>query len=313
MSVTRQTIWLTGSGGFIGSPLALALKQSGMDVRCFTNSAVEVSGEKKREHDCFYLDYLNKADIARQVDDRGLPDAFIHVGWGAMANPESPLHLEENVQAGKILISTLFELGLSKFIFLGSMNEYGARTGSLVETMKPEGRLTNYAKGKIQVAEFGLEVARRIRRTFIHIRPFYVFGAGQRRGSLINDLYKSYKQGQVPALGPCDYYRDYIHVADVVEGIRRISEIDGSTTVNLGSGNVIKLKDFVTLFWKALGGNMDTLGFGSRPMRPGEPEQPRSYADLTRLKELTNWAPSRSIEDGIDLTIRVLEQLPPQP
>lgn len=313
MSLTRRTVWLTGSGGFIGSPLTLALKQNGMDVRCFTNSAVDANSEKKREHDCFYLDYLNKTDIARQVDNRGLPDVFMHVGWGAMANPESPFHLEENVQAGKILIRTLFELGLSKFVFLGSMNEYGGRVGSLAENMKPEGRLTNYAKGKIQVAEFGLEAARRFKRTFVHIRPFYVFGAGQRRGSLINDLYQSYKLGQAPALGPCDYYRDYIYVEDVVDGIRRISEIAESTTANLGSGNVIKLKDFVTLFWTALGGSKDTLRFGSHPKRPGEPEQPRSYADLTRLKELTNWVPTRSIEDGIDLTIRELEQLHSRP
>lgn len=309
----HQTIWLTGSGGFIGSPLVRALKETGADVRCFTNRPIAAAEGRESAHDCIRLDYLNEADIKGQIDRRGLPDVFIHMGWGAMADPESPFHLEKNVQAGKILIRTLFESGLSKFVFMGSMNEYGGRIGSLVETMKPEGRLTSYAKGKIQVAEFGFEAARRLKRTFIHIRSFYVFGAGQRRGSLINDLYQSHGQGQTPALGPCDYYRDYIYVADVVEGILKISGIDESTTVNLGSGNVIKLKDFVTLFWGALGGSKDTLRFGFRPRCPGEPEQPRSYADLTRLKELTNWVPSRSIEDGIDLTIRALKQLHPQP
>ena len=37
-----------------------------------------------------------------------------------------------------------------------------------------------------------------------------------------------------------------------------------------------------------------------------EPEQPRSYADLTRLRSLLHWAPSLSLEEGINLTVRDL-------
>lgn len=302
-----KKIWVTGSHGFIGSHLICALKEDCEEVQCFTHCS---GGESRpsREDACMPMDYSNKSDIKRKVDLWGLPDLFIHIGWGAMTDPEAALHLEENVVTGKALVGTLFESGLKKFVFLGTMNEYGARVGLLSENMKPEGRLTNYARGKAQVAEFGFQMAKHHRSTFIHIRSFYVFGPGQRSGSLINSLYCSYKQGQALALGPCDYYRDYIYVADVVEGIRRISNIDRSTTVNLGSGNVIKLKDFVTLFWETLGGNKDTLKFGSYPMRPGEPDQPRSYADLTRLKELTDWAPSRPIEEGIALTIKELNE-----
>ena len=60
------------------------------------------------------------------------------------------------------------------------------------------------------------------------------------------------------------------------------------------------------LFWKKLGGKMNRLNFGSRPMLKDEPVQSRSYADLTRLFELTGWKPSYSIEKGIDSTIEVL-------
>jgi len=304
----RPTIWLTGSGGFIGSPLARLLKQNETDIKCLSNSAGDSGVARKREHECIHLDFLNKPAIEQLVRDSGLPDVFMHVGWGAMADPESSIHLEENVQAGKILIQTLFELGLSKFIFLGSMNEYGARVGSLSENMKAEGRLTNYAKAKIQVAEFGFETARRLKRIFIHIRPFYVFGAGQKSGSLINTLYESYRNDGDANLGPCEHYRDYIHVSDVVEGMRRLSDINVSATVNLGSGTVIKLKDFVTLFWDCLGGDREKLKFGFYEMRAGDPEQPQSFADLLRLKKLTNWVPSRSLKDGIELTIRDLAQ-----
>jgi len=172
--------------------------------------------------------------------------------------------------------------------------------------MEPEGLLTNYAKGKIKVAKFGFQCAKELDKVFIHVRPFYVYGHGQRSGSLINDVYDAYKDGRSPVLGPCEQYRDYIHVIDVAEGIVLSSKLNNSTTLNLGSGRFIQVKNFVSKFWDCLGGEKDKLKFGSRPMRSGEPEQPKSFADLTHLKELTGWTPERSLEDGIKLTIEKL-------
>ena len=304
-----KTIWLTGSRGFIGKHLVQALKETSFQIKCFTNSPLEETDKQNGELDCFFMNYLSETDIKRQVDLFGLPDIFLHMGWADMPKPESELHLSENVNAGKTLIETLFKLGLKKFLFIGSMNEYGGRIGLLSENMKPQGRLTNYAKGKIDVADFGFQNAKLYKKIFIHIRLFYVFGPGQRKGSLINELYIAGRQGVDVKLGPCEHYRDYIHVLDAVKGIYLASNVNKSTTINLGSGTFIRLKDFVILFWETLRADTERLKFGAYSMREGEPEQPRSYADLTHLKKLTNWLPSRSIEDGIKLTIEQLNQM----
>ena len=42
-------------------------------------------------------------------------------------------------------------------------------------------------------------------------------------------------------------------------------------------------------------------------MRKGEPEQPYAFANLDRLKKLTGWAPSLSVEEGVRLTIEGLK------
>jgi nucleoside-diphosphate-sugar epimerase len=292
-----KTIWLTGSRGFVGRSVASVFEGMGARVLRFTNQAQESSQVAQ-------MNYLDRQDIRQNLQSFGRPDIFIHAGWGEMTKPESPVHLGENVQASRMLIETLFGEGLSTFVFVGSMNEYGARTGLLSEDLPPEGRLTNYAKGKIEVARFGFEAARAASKTFIHARTFYVFGAGQRQGSLINDLHQAYRTGAEVNLSPCEHFRDYIHVSQVAEGLRRLTEVKESTTVNLGSGNAIKVKDFVLLFWKRLGGDNQKLRFGARQLRSDEPEQPRSYADLTRLRGLIGWAPSLSLEDGIKLTIK---------
>jgi nucleoside-diphosphate-sugar epimerase len=305
--MSLKNIWLTGSRGFIGNAVIPAFKKSEAELFCFTNKSSKEEKAHSQTARVLCMDYLDEQDIKEKVNSYGLPDIFIHLGWGDMTKPDSSLHLGENVQAGKNLIGTLFKLGLKKFIFVGSMNEYGGRIGMLSEDMEPQGRLTNYAKGKIEVAKFGMENAEIYGSIFIHVRTFYVFGAGQRQGSLINDLYQSYCKGTDIDLSPCEHYRDYIHVFDVAEGLRRICDIEESTTVNLGSGVVVKVKDFVLLFWKMLGGDVKKLNFGVRSLRKNEPEQPKSYADLACLKNLTNWFPKLSLEEGIKLTIMGLE------
>jgi len=199
---------------------------------------------------------------------------------------------------------------LKTFLFVGSMNEYGGRVGSLSEDMEPQGRLTNYAKGKIEVAKFGFRSAREHGATFLHARTFYVYGQGQRQGSLINDLYAAYRDGTEVSLSPCEHYRDYIHVADVAEGLHLLKDLDKSATVNLGSGTAVKVRDFVMLLWNALGGDVTKLRFGARQLRQDEPEQPKSYADLRLLKSLTNWSPALSLEEGIQLTAKELKAAP---
>ena len=183
------------------------------------------------------------------------------------------------------------------------MNEYGSLVGRLSEEMKPKGRLINYAKGKIKVAQHGFKIADYFGKLFIHIRPFYVYGSGQRKGSLINELFEAFQNNRDTKLGPCDHFRDYIYVMDVVEGIIQSRSINNSCTINFGIGSFIKVKDFVTIFWEKLGGDMTKLKFGFQPMLKYEPDQPKSYADLTRLYELTQWKPTYSIEKGIEATI----------
>jgi len=300
----QKKIWLTGSRGFIGRPLVKAVRGSQADLTCLTQDAGK--GNSASTEDIIHLNFRATAEIEDKVKFIGLPDILIHLGWGEMTSPESPLHLKDNVQIGKNLVETLFRLGLKKFIFIGSMNQYGSRTGLLSEDMEPQGRLTNYAKAKNEVEQLGFQAAQKYGKIFISVRTFYVFGAGQRQGSLINDLFQAHLKGTDVSLSPCEHYRDYIHVRDVVEGIQQVCAIEQSTIVNLGSGQVVKVKDFVVDFWKNLGGDTGKLKFGMRPLLPGEPEQPKSYADLGRLIRLTQWQPKRNLQEGIIITIEEL-------
>lgn len=302
----HRKIWISGSRGFIGRYLVSELENI-CEIKCLSNTIYE----KTFDHDVnppIFVDFQREKDISNIIENLGVPDVFIHSGWGGVGNPHAEVHLGDNVSQSKNLIKVLYKAGLDKFVFLGSMDEYGDQRGSLYENMVSKGRITNYAKGKIAVAKFGFEMAKEMNKKFVHIRLFYTYGPLRREGTLIQDLYRGYKMNKVVSLGHCERYRDYIYLSDTLKGIRLLSNIEESTTVNLGSGKAIKLKEFVNIFWKKLGGKPEMLQFGDKPM--GEEQTQPNYANLDKLQKLTGgWKPSISIEDGIQLTIKELDRI----
>ena len=145
----NRKIWLTGSSGLVGRSIFARLAQQGHDVLSVTNQMVSnypqvkettALGLKKRE----YIDFSQAGQIEDSCRKFGVPEVLIHAGWGGMTEPESQVHLSENVANSFTLMRTLYRLGLRKFIFLGTINEYGHRGGKLSEDMDPVGKLRNY-------------------------------------------------------------------------------------------------------------------------------------------------------------------------
>ena len=295
----KKIVWLTGSRGFVGSYVSRALLNSGYEVKFLTNSPTD-------NNELIYADFSNRSHIKHVIERHGAPDTFIHLGWGNVYEPHHECHINENVQDGINLIDEFYNAGVKRILLIGSSSEYGDRQGLLKENHLPTGEVNNYVKGKIALAKYGLESAEKINRIFIHIRLFYTYGAGQKHNSLINQLFQNSIQGDEMSLSPCEHYRDYIHVSEAAEGISRITNVEQSGIINLGSGNVILLKDFVKLFWDELGADSEKLVFGSHDVPTLEQIQPKSYADLSILKNRTNWTPSLTIEDGIKKTVEQL-------
>ena len=294
-----QTVWVSGSRGFVGSHLVRWLRRAGYALTCVSNTS-------QSDERVVYLDFADRHQMRETLDRLGPPETFLHLGWGHVYQPQSPDHLTTNVQNGINLVDTCFERGVQRFVVIGSSSEYGERVGALSEDLAPEGALNNYIMGKLALAAHGFEAAARLNRTFLHVRLSYTFGAGQQHNSLINQLFKSSAEKTALDLSPCEHYRDYIYVGDVAEGIARISRVHGSAIVNLGGGNVIQLKKFIRRFWSHLGSDPELLRFGAHTKPDHEPPQPHCHLDLTRLKSLTDWTPTWSMQDGIAETIAQL-------
>ena len=298
----NNSIWLTGSRGFIGSYVKKRLIESGYNVKFLSN---DCAGEE----DLIEVDFSKPDQISNALSKFGAPSAVVHLGWGNTDDPHHDNHIKLNVDNSINLIDGMYSAGVQKIIFMGSSSEYGGLVGALKEDEILPEKLNNYIEGKRTVGKYGLDVAKKLNRDFINIRLFYTYGAGQKENSLINQIYNCSLGNEDMNLSPCEHYRDYIHVSDVAIGIEKFLDVDGTHIVNLGSGTVIQLRNFVEKLWKSLGVDSARLIFGAHEQPATEQSQPKSYADLRKLKKLTGWTPPLSIEEGIKKTIDALRNI----
>jgi len=290
-------IWVSGSSGYVGSYLLPFLRESGYEVFGITNNKL------KSSKDLIYVDFSNRKKIKDAVLKYGVPDTFIHLGWGNVYQIQDEIHIKSNVENSINLIDVLYSEGLTRFISVGSVSEYGAKIGLLKEDEKLQEPENNYVLGKVRVSEYGLKLAEEYKKIFLHIRLFYTYGFGQSHNSLINQLFEKSNSNEDMNLSPCDQYRDYIYIEEALEGFKRLLNVNKTGIINLGSGNVTQLKDFVNIMWSELGQDSSRLIFGAHQRPSHEQSQNRAYADLTKLHFLTGWKPNLSIRQGIKKTV----------
>ena len=295
-----KKVIVTGGNGFIGRLLIKKLKTFGIEAINLSRKNTDSYDNQLKYFNSDYIDTILR-------DNENIKIAFL-LGWGKMDSPSSNYHLNENVINHKSLIKKLYKKGVEKIIFLGSATEYGETVGNLNEDCNVVGKLSNYAKGKNEVSQIGRDLAEKYSGIFIHIRLFYVYGPFQRKNSLINYLIDCKENNIFPEVGDGQYFRDYIFLNDAVDGIIKISKINKSIIINLGSGEAVKVKDYISQLWKHLGGYPEEIKFGIKPMSSSEPKQQYAFADNTLIEELINWCPKVTVSEGLRLTIQSIKK-----
>ena len=103
------------------------------------------------------------------------------------------------------------------------------------------------------------------------------------------------KDQSIEIYGDGSSKRDYTYISDIVDGI--ISALDknfGFEIINLGNSKPVELNYFISLIEKNLG---KTAKIIKQKEQLGD--VPLTYADISKAKQLLNYEPKISIEDGI--------------
>ena len=308
-----NTYLITGGAGFIGSTLANRLLNEGQRVIVIDNFNDFYDPAIKRQNVAPFAGNPNfklcEADIRdtaamQAIFDENHIDIIVHLAAMAGVRPsiEDPLLYQEVNGIGTQNILEQAKLhGIKNLALASSSSVYGnCKEVPFREDMIVDFAISPYAATK-KANEVIAHVYHKLTgMNIIMLRFFTVYGPKQRPDLAINKFTRLMLAGEeIPMFGDGSTSRDYTYVDDIVDGIIQSctyleSHDDVYEIINLGSNHPISLKEMIDTIGQALG---VTPKITELPMQPGDVD--RTYADISKAKELLGYAPQTTFADGI--------------
>jgi len=312
-------ILVTGGAGYIGSHVALALKDSGHAVVVLDN--LSTGNRRVVPSDVVLIegDVGDSQLMDRIIADHRI-DAVMHFA-GSLRISESmrkPLeYYRNNTVASRTLIDSCIRGGVRHFVFSSTAAVYGIPTTVPITEDMPAEPISPYGTSKLMTEWVLRDAAAAHAFAYVSLRYFNVAGADSRgrSGQLsadathLIDVACEVAVGKRPHIdvfgrdydtpdGTC--VRDYIHVSDLASA--HVMALDyliaGGTSLalNCGYGHGHSVTEVLSRVQRQANMPID-MRHASR--RPGDP--PILIADPSKLRQVLAWQPRY---DDLDVIIR---------
>jgi UDP-glucuronate 4-epimerase len=314
-------ILLTGAAGFIGSHFTDRLLERGEEVlgldlfdSFYDPRIKERNLERARDHRGFSL---VRGDIRDTELLRSLPEdigAVVHLAARAGVRPsiqDPALYTSVNVLGTTTLLDFARERGIRPFVFASSSSVYGNNEKvPFHEEDRVDRPISPYAATK-KAGELLCHTATHLDGiTSVCLRFFTVYGPRQRPDLAIHKFARLLAAGEeIPMFGDGSTQRDYTYIDDILQGMEGAlafarKEKARFEIFNLGESRTIALTEMI----RVLGAEMGVEPRIRRlPMQPGDVL--RTYADVSRARELLGYAPSVEFREGIRTFVEWLEEI----
>lgn len=313
-----KTYFITGGAGFIGSSLTKRLLEEGnkivtIDNFCdFYNPIIKESNIKEFENNSNYKIYKNDIrdrQAVKKIFDENEIDVVMHLAAMAGVRPsiENPvLYQEVNCMGTQNILEEMKSHNIKNLVMASSSSVYG----NCKEVPFKEDMIVDYAISPYAATKKANEVMTHVyhklfNMNIIMLRFFTVYGPKQRPDLAINKFTRlMINDEKIPMFGDGTTSRDYTYIDDIVDGIIKSCEYTMNNDnvyeiLNLGNSSPVSLKEMINTIGQAL--NVKPK-IEQLPMQPGDVE--RTYADVSKAKELIGYEPKISFKEGIQRFIK---------
>jgi UDP-glucose 4-epimerase len=306
---------VTGGLGFIGSNLSMELVKLGAHVTIIDNmlprqgsNLFNIKGIEDKAR-------VNISDVRNQLSMNHLvkgKDYIFHLAGqvnhvDSMRNPLQDLDI--NCVGTLVLLEALRENNRNgKVIFAGTRGEYGSSVTLPVDEDHP----TN-PKGIYAVTNLTAE-----KMILVYDDIFGIKGACLRitntygpRHQMMHDEYgvfnwfirKAMDDEEIPVFGDGRILRDFLYVEDLVTCMLMTANTDDAygKVFNVGTGDPVSFIGLAKKIVEIAGAGRVAYTEFTRERKEVEPGD--YYADVTRIKNVVNWTPKVSLDEGIQKTI----------
>ncbi|MES9683486.1 NAD(P)-dependent oxidoreductase [Gottfriedia acidiceleris] len=300
----NQKVLITGANGFIGSHVVQKMVNEKADVSIIVRESSDLwrIEELKKHIDIHLIDLRDSVSIDNCVKQIK-PEYIFHVGaYGVDSRQKDYLTaVNTNIIGTMNMLNSLKDVGCKKFINVGTCMEYGDKKEIIKESsyLKPD---SIYGSTKASSSIISHQIASENNIDIVTLRPFGVFGEKEGSHKFFPYIILSNLDGKEVNLTPCEQYRDYCYIENIIEGfiLAAQNETIKNEIFNIGSGTIYKLKHYVDMIYKEMSPNKEP-NYGALTYR--ENEVWRQQPDTTKIKNVLKWEPKISLHDGIKRTI----------
>lgn len=285
-------ILLTGATGYLGSHLAHALVEAGMDITILKRTTSNLARLEDIEHRLAMFD-INVEGIEAPFRSGRHIDAVIHTATSYGRNGESEIDIFQ--------ANTQFPLQLLQTAAL-----FNAHTFFNADTILCE-HLNAYALSKRQFSQWGKRFAEGAKIQFVNIQMEHIYGPFDNTSKFTTWLIRQCLD-EVPRipLTKGEQKRDFIYINDVVAAyllmIEKLTLQDKRwIEVGLGSGIPVTIKHFAEAV-KKIAKSESELDFGALPYRKNETMA--STAEICTLTAM-GWIPKCPLDTGLTNVIQL--------
>lgn len=313
MNLQGKKVLVTGAEGFIGSHLTERLVELGAEVTALAQYNSFNNWGWIDTFDKNVIDSINvvTGDI-REYDGikrivKG-QDVVLHLA-ALIAIPysyQSPMaYVRTNVEGTTNVLEACREYDVEKIVHTSTSETYGTALYVPIDEKHPMQGQSPYSASKIGADKIAESFYRSFNMPIATIRPFNTYGPRQSARAVIPTIISQILAGKREIkLGSLTPTRDFNYVKDTAEAFIKIAESDNTVgeVINAGSNYEISIGDTVKKIIEIIGNDVKIICDEDR-IRPEKSEVNRLWADNTKIKNLTGWAPKYDIEAGLRETV----------
>ncbi len=315
MNLTNTRVFVTGSGGFIGSHLCEQLVRTGARVRALVryNSAESHGLLEQLPQEIYEQIEIVTGDIRDPISTRKLMAgnsivfhlaALVGIPYSYHA-PAS--YVDTNLGGTLNVLQASLELGVERVVHTSTSEVYGTARYSPIDEEHPLQAQSPYSASKMAadkmtesfVASYGLPA--------VTIRPFNTFGPRQSARAFIPAMIIQILERPSVRCGSLYPFRDYTFVSDTVAGFIACAtapDIVGRT-INIGTGKKISMGALLNRIHSKIGIQKE-MAMERERVRPEKSEVGELICDNGQAKTLLGWSPRVSLDEGLDAVIRYI-------
>ncbi len=281
---------VTGASGFIGRPLVARLGAEGHEV---------AASDLKAGEGVTLLDLRDRAGVHRWIGE-AQADVVVAMGAisGPMVAPDDPeLVFASNIGGTLNILEAMRRAGVGRLVFLSSIAVYARRGDrSPVPEDAALASIDPYSASKVAGEAMVAAYTARFGLSAISLRVSTVYGPGRATPYIIGKLIASARDGSVVEVsGRHDNMRQYVHVDDVVEAIRRAiaTPLAGHMPINITGGTYTSEVEVAELIQRQL----PAARFIAKDSEGGDGDF--GPLDIGRAERLLGYRPVVALENGL--------------